>query len=103
MGVEQGRCVKRTVGSNTKTMDRSEQLCRQLGTQVRRKPMHGDEKAAEHDRNCMIKHARTRYLGGQGDLVSICKTPISHIITPIIPIFNRLTKSPRPSKYRHES
>ena len=34
------------------------------------------------------------YLEGQGDLVSILKTPISHIVTPVIPIINLVTKSP---------
>ena len=36
----------------------------------------------------------TVYLEGHGDLVSILITPISHIVTPIIPIINLLTKSP---------
>ena len=34
------------------------------------------------------------YLEGHGDLVSRLITPIRHIITPIIPIVNLLTKSP---------
>ena len=33
------------------------------------------------------------YLEGQGDLVSRLITPISHIVTPIIPIINLVTKS----------
>ena len=36
----------------------------------------------------------TCYLEGHGDLVSILITPISHIVTPIIPIISLLTKSP---------
>ena len=36
------------------------------------------------------------YLEGHGDLVSALITPISHIITPVIPIFNLLTKSHDP-------
>ena len=36
----------------------------------------------------------TSYLEGQGDLVSRIITPITHIVTPIIPIINLLTKSP---------
>ena len=39
------------------------------------------------------------YLEGQGDLVSRLISPITHIVTLIIPIINLLTKSPRPSKY----
>ena len=34
------------------------------------------------------------YLEGQGDLVSLLITPISRIMTPIIPIINPVTKSP---------
>ena len=34
------------------------------------------------------------YLEGQGDLVSRLITPITHIVTPIIPISNPVTKSP---------
>ena len=34
------------------------------------------------------------YLEGQGDLVSRLVTPITHIVTPVIPIINLLTKSP---------
>ena len=34
------------------------------------------------------------YLEGHGDLVNGLITPISHIITPIIPIINLLTESP---------
>ena len=36
----------------------------------------------------------TLYLEGQGDLVSRLITTVSHIVTPIIPIINPLTKSP---------
>ena len=35
-----------------------------------------------------------QHLEGHGDLVSRLISPISHIITPIIPIINLLTKSP---------
>ena len=42
---------------------------------------------------------RGAYLEGQGDLVSRLITPITHIVTPIIPIINLVTKSPGPSKY----
>ena len=38
------------------------------------------------------------YLEGHGDLVGRIITPISHIITPPIPICNLLAKSPWPSK-----
>ena len=34
------------------------------------------------------------YLEGRGDLVSIFITPISHIVSPIIPSINLLTMSP---------
>ena len=34
------------------------------------------------------------YLEGHGDLINRLITPISHIITPINPIINLLTKSP---------
>ena len=34
------------------------------------------------------------YLEGQGDLVSVLITPITHIVTLIIPIINPLPKSP---------
>ena len=34
------------------------------------------------------------YLEGQGDLVSSFITPKTHIVTPIIPIINLVTKSP---------
>ena len=34
------------------------------------------------------------YLEGQGDLVSRLITSITHIVTPIIPIINLVTKSP---------
>ena len=34
------------------------------------------------------------YLEGQGDLVSRLVSPITHIVTPVIPIINLLTKSP---------
>ena len=34
------------------------------------------------------------YLEGQGDLVSRIIAPITHIVTPIVPIINLLTKSP---------
>ena len=34
------------------------------------------------------------YLEGQGDLISSLITPITHIVTPVIPIVNLLTKSP---------
>ena len=34
------------------------------------------------------------YLKGQGDLVSRLRTPMTHIVTPLIPIINLLTKSP---------
>ena len=34
------------------------------------------------------------YLEGQGDLVSRLITPVTHIVTLIIPIINLLTKSP---------
>ena len=34
------------------------------------------------------------YLEGQGDLVSRLITPITHIVTLVIPIINLLTKSP---------
>ena len=37
-----------------------------------------------------------RHLEGQGDLVSRLITPITHIVTTIIPIINLLTKSPDP-------
>ena len=33
------------------------------------------------------------YLEDQGDLVSRLTTPITHIVTPFIPIINLLTKS----------
>ena len=33
-------------------------------------------------------------LGGSGDLVTRLINPISHIVTPIIPIINLLAKSP---------
>ena len=36
------------------------------------------------------------YLEGQGDLVSRLITPITHIVTTILPIINLLTKSPDP-------
>ena len=39
-----------------------------------------------------VKHGG--YLEGQGDLVSRLITPITHIVTLIIPIINLLTKSP---------
>ena len=43
----------------------------------------------------MLCHTRN-YLEGQGDLLSSFITPISHVITSIIPIINTylLTKSP---------
>ena len=34
------------------------------------------------------------YLEGQGDLVSRLVTPITHIVTLLIPFINPLTKSP---------
>ena len=34
------------------------------------------------------------YLEGQGDLVSRLITPLTHIVSPIIPIINLVTKSP---------
>ena len=34
------------------------------------------------------------YLEGHGDLVNRLITPISHIVSPFIPIINLLTKSP---------
>ena len=34
------------------------------------------------------------YLEGQGDLVSRLITPITHIVTLVIPIIDPLTKSP---------
>ena len=38
---------------------------------------------------------------GQGDLVSRLGTPITHIVTPVIPIINLLTSPPEPSsRYR---
>ena len=40
------------------------------------------------------REPRLTYLEGQGDLVSILITPISHIVSPIIPIIILLTKSP---------
>ena len=36
------------------------------------------------------------YLEGQGDLVSRLITPITHVVTPFIPIINLLTRSPDP-------
>ena len=33
-------------------------------------------------------------LGGSGDLVSILRSPISHIVTPTIPVITILAKSP---------
>ena len=39
------------------------------------------------------------YLEGQWDFVSRLITPITHIVTLLIPIINPLTKSPWPSKY----
>ena len=45
-----------------------------------------------------VYHAMTsltgKYLEGQGDLVSIFRTPITHIVSLVIPISNLLTKSP---------
>ena len=34
------------------------------------------------------------YLEGQGDLVDKLITPVTHIVTPIIPIVNLVTESP---------
>ena len=34
------------------------------------------------------------HLKGQGDLVSRLATPVTHIVTPVIPIIRLLTKSP---------
>ena len=34
------------------------------------------------------------YLEGQGDLLSRLITPITHIVTLVIPLINLLTKSP---------
>ena len=39
---------------------------------------------------------RGAYLEGQGDLVSRVITPITQIVSPIIPIINLVTKSPDP-------
>ena len=36
----------------------------------------------------------TLYLEGQGDLVSRLTLPITHIVTPSMPIINLVTKSP---------
>ena len=36
----------------------------------------------------------TEYLEGKGDLVSRLITPMTHMITLLIPIINLLTKSP---------
>ena len=41
-----------------------------------------------------VKYRLLWYLEGHGDLVFRLITPISHIITPMIPIINPLTKSP---------
>ena len=34
------------------------------------------------------------YLEGQGDLVSRLVTPITHVVTLVIPLINLVTKSP---------
>ena len=39
------------------------------------------------------------YLEGQGDLVRRLVTPITHVVTLVIPIFNLLIKLLWPSKY----
>ena len=39
-------------------------------------------------------HEHAHYLEGQGDLLSRLITPITHIVTPIIPIINLIIKSP---------
>ena len=48
--------------------------------------------------NILLYHYYTVWgvhlLGGSGDLVSRLITPITHIVTLIIPIMNILTKSP---------
>ena len=41
-----------------------------------------------------IAEVTTDYLEGQGDLVSRLITPITHIVTTVIPLINLLTKSP---------
>ena len=39
-------------------------------------------------------------LGGSGDLISRLRTPIAHVVPPVIPLINLLTKSPDPpSRY----
>ena len=42
----------------------------------------------------IIMNTNEQYWEGQGDLVSRLITPITHIITLVIPITNQLTKSP---------
>ena len=47
----------------------------------------------------MVKHENEvvdsrEYLEGHGDLVSRLITPVSHILTPIVPIIDLLSKSP---------
>ena len=43
---------------------------------------------------CSRKTIVALYLEGQGDLVSRLITPITHIVTPVIPRINLLTKFP---------
>ena len=40
------------------------------------------------------RHLAPDCLEGQGDLVSRLTTPITHIVTPFLPVINLLTKSP---------